>query len=226
MARIGERWLRLLPWEAAKATVGWVVTGLLSLAVLALSAYLPVVGNYMSRPVAFSVRLWILLSLGVLTLTAVGFAYARLARWKAKVTRLGDQVEALRSPRAATYRWEGLDWVLGPDFWSLYEHSSAVDLSDQLLDGAIWIPECPRCHEDAMVAIINGNRCRNCGQTFETYADGLIALAETEEHDLGHGPLYVGPLHQLKREVYTKAQAAARRGELRRPEPWYPRCRH
>jgi len=102
-----------------------------------------------------------------------------------------------RRRRPPTFLWRGVEWVLGPDFWGAYEYLSGDEISPALLNSAIRSPICPQCKEDAKAAMESGNQCLTCGQAFHL---GTVVSAQ--------------PWEELKREVYKKAQAAARRGEL------------
>src|SRR5438132_928642 len=102
-----------------------------------------------------------------------------------------------RRRRPPTFLWRGVEWVLGPEFWGAYEYLSGDEISPALLNSAIRSPICPQCKEDAKAGMESGNQCLTCGQAFHL------------------GPVVpVPPWEELKQEVYKKAQAAARRGEL------------
>jgi len=172
---------------------------------------LPIVGDYLT--ITIPVPAWALLAAAL----AVAVIVWLLIRWR-PLRQAGD-VERSRGP--AKFPWKGLDWVLGPDFWDIYEYTSLLDLSDDLLASAIRDPECYRCHEDATVALIAGNRCRNCSHEFETNPEGLAPWASEAANSVAHASEPVrNKLPRLllptKREVYPKAQAAAKRGEIRR----------
>jgi hypothetical protein len=124
-------------------------------------------------------------------------------------------VYALTRVRALAARWQprpvkvfrcfGLDWVLGPDFWGSYEYSSVVELSPLVLRSSIRSPLCPECKRDVTREFSDyisyppggpNGCCGGCGLIFEP------ANAPWSEVD------------SARRDVYLKAQAAARRNEL------------
>jgi len=188
------------------------VKGVLYSLGLALGSFIlsriPVVGDYLT--ITIPVPAWALLAAALVVAVIVWL----LIRWRPL-----RQAERSRGP--AKFSWKGLDWPLGPDFWGFYEYTSVLDLSDSLLTSAIRDPECCRCHEDATAALITGNRCRNCSYEFETNSEGLAPWASEAANSVAHAPEQVrNKLPRLllptKREVYPKAQAAAKRGEIRR----------
>lgn len=145
------------------------------------------------------IPVWSAISAGLLLMSL-----AVVAVWLLR--RLRAEKDSVRRGRARSFRWSGLEWRLGPDFWTSYEWITVRNMREQqgLLLSCVRHPFCPKCARD-LSEHLTGQKC-DCGYGFSV---GLTGLPVSP----GVGvPDYV--MERIKLDVYREAQAAAMRGDL------------
>jgi hypothetical protein len=169
----------------------------------ALALFSPAIVLWVAKGLAFfgtrhEIPGWAISSAFGLNLLAILLAVSAVARVRGLATQRQRR-------QAKVFRRFGLDWVLGPDFWGNYEYSNVDELSPQILRSSVRSPLCPKCKQDVTsefskyISYPAGGPdgwCGGCGLMF--------------------GPIDVDAedLDTVRRDVYVKAQAAARRKEL------------
>jgi hypothetical protein len=103
------------------------------------------------------------------------------------------------------YPWLGLEWVLTDQFRLNYQTVMADQCSPDFIRSAVQGPYCANCKHD-VVSIFDHpggtSECPHCPTTFD--------LERLRDQFKGRVP----KLEELRRAVFSRAQAAARRGEL------------
>jgi len=111
-----------------------------------------------------------------------------------------------RPGREETFQWRGLEWILRPDFWAVYQTLPVSDIAPGFLKDCIGGPFCTRCKRDPSIVVESIayciDRCRHCPTQFD-FKD----LAEESGNNLI-------PIDFLKKRVYVEAQGAARNNEI------------
>jgi len=136
-------------------------------------------------------------SIGLLTL--VLFVLLVVERRQAAKQKSGRKTVSFKSGP--------FEWLLTSEFCENYDSVPASNISENFMQSMVLGPLCPECKLDAYSSLRSGDQCLGCGWRFHCWDATKDPCPSDEDFET--------LLHALRTCVYEKAQAAARRGELK-----------